>query len=266
MGEQRVPDFVIEQYVLGELPSAKAREVEQSPGFADRVAAIERDTAAFLEAHPPQAFAKRIVNEYEARSAGQADRRAPRRARTVRILAFAVPGAAAVAVVALVLFGGIGVDPRSVVDPGAEIVRLKGLEPTISVYRAATGSIEELEDGDSAAAGDRLQVAYNAGDAPFGMIVSVDGRGSVTLHFPVTQSADPELVVGGEQRLPYAYVLDDAPEFERFFFITSATSFRVRDVLAAVERQAASLASDSDAPLDLSDDLTVDSLTLRKGE
>lgn len=265
MGEQRVPDFVVEQYVLGELPPERAREVEQTPGFADRVAAIERDTAAFLEAHPPEAFARRIVNEYEASTQESPVRSTSGRTRTIRIFALALPGVAAAAAVAIVLFGGIGIAPGNIVDPGAEIVRLKGLEPSLSVYRATSGGVEELEDNARADAGDRLQVAYNAGDAPFGTIISVDGRGAVTLHFPLTPSAEPELIVGGEQRLQYAYILDDAPTFERFFFITSETTFRVRDVLGAVERQASRLTTDPDSPLNLPAEYVVDSLTLRKG-
>ena len=49
MSKRRVPDILIEQYVLGELPEEQAREVEQSEGFAARVAAIEQDNAQFAE-------------------------------------------------------------------------------------------------------------------------------------------------------------------------------------------------------------------------
>jgi hypothetical protein len=269
MSRKRVPDILIEQYVLGELPEEKAREVERSEGFADRVAAIERDNVAFLEQCPPEAFVTRIQNQYEAEqqqaSAAPRLRSARSRTRTIRFMALAVPGAAAALTLAFVLLGGIGLDTTPVVDPDDEIVRLKGAEPEISIYRSVAGEAEELSDGDAASQGDRLQITYTAADKPYGAIVSVDGRGTVTLHFPLTASGEPELVVGGEQQLPYAYQLDDAPDFERFFFVTSEQSFDVRRLLSRIESQADEIVADPSRPLQLSREFTVESVIIRKG-
>ncbi|MFW5788498.1 MAG: hypothetical protein ACOCW3_01045 [Spirochaetota bacterium] len=269
MSEKRVPDFLIEQYVLGELPPEKAREVERSERFTERVAEVERDTERFLEAHPPHAFAQRI------RNAGEAAERSPVRSpartragagRTIRLLTFAVPGAAAVLALAFVLFGGLGIDTVPVVDPDSQILRIKGAEPRISVYRSTgTEDAEALADGDVARQGDELQITYTASGRGFGAIVSVDGRGTVTLHYPLTPSSEPALTTGGEQRLPYAYRLDDAPAFERFYFVTSRSSFEVSELLTRIRSQADSIVSSPDIELRLPGDFEVEAITIRKG-
>lgn len=275
MKRERVPEFLIEQYVLGELPEETARGIELSPGFAERVAAIERDNAAFLESHPPEVFATRIRNQYEA-SAGERSSTAlgsVRQSRTsspplVRALVLAVPGAAAVLALSLVLFGSLGVSNGPTSDPDTEIVRLKGAEPELLVYRstADAGDPEALDDGSIAMAGDRLQITYNAGGRSYGAIVSIDGRGAVTLHYPLTASSEPVLAPGGNHQLPYAYELDDAPEFERFYFVTADSTFSVTELLASVEEQANSIATRQSRELQLSREYDIATLTIRKGE
>jgi len=271
MKEERIPDILIEQYVLGELPEDEARRLERTAGFVERVAAIEKDNTAFAEKFPPDVFAVRIENQYrgEAGSIPAADGR-PTRARrtTFRFMAFAVP-AAALLVVGLVVFGGFGAGVDPTFDPDSEITRLKGMNPLLTVYRSVggtTGSAEELSDGDRASEGDRLQIAYNAADRAYGMIVSVDGRGAVTLHYPLTASTVPALVAGGEQSLPYAYELDDAPGFETFYFITSDEAFDVRGILNSVQDQGDEVVEDPETVLRLPDDFAIASVSIKKGE
>ena len=38
--------------------------------------------------------------------------------------------------------------------------------------------------------------------------------------------------------LPYSYELDDAPEFEKFFFLTTDTAFSVRNILSLAQNLA----------------------------
>ena len=189
---------------------------------------------------------------------------------SLRWLRFALPGVAAAAV-ALVLvmqgvFGGPGVAP----DFDADVVTLKGA-PEISIYRSLgsgsrTDGSEELSDGDTAQPGDELQIAYNAGDKLYGMIVSVDGRGVATLHFPLVPSDGPALTVGSTQRLPVAYILDDAPDYEKFYFITSAESFSVRDLYQSIRSAASQFVRNPDSVLGASGDYEVIAFTIRKGE
>ena len=88
-----------------------------------------------------------------------------------------------------------------------------------------------------------LQLSYTAGEAKYGVIFSVDGRGSITWHMPAgyrggSRSA-PALDAQGQVVLPSAYELDDAPAFERFFLVYSSVPFDVGDV----ERAARALSS-----------------------
>jgi len=72
------------------------------------------------------------------------------------------------------------------------------------------------------------------------VILSIDGAGTVTLHFPEQAEAETGLEPNKKFNLSQAIELDDAPLFERFFFVTSAAPIDVRDVL----KSAADLARD----------------------
>jgi hypothetical protein len=151
------------------------------------------------------------------------------------------------------------------------VVRLKG-SPEISIYRSAdvatarSDGAEKLEDGDVASSGDELQIEYNAGDRLYGMIVSIDGRGYTTLHYPIVPSDGPELTVGSTQQLPVAYVLDDAPEYENFYFIASAESFSVPRVLDQIRGMAGRFVANPDLELDIPGEYEVIEFSVRKGE
>lgn len=97
-------------------------------------------------------------------------------------------------------------------------------------------------------AGDVVQVGWQAGDATHGVIVSIDGAGSVTLHFP-QGTGDPTLLPTGEQHAPEAFRLDDAPAYERFFFVTAKEPIDTAAVVRAAEQLARTDARTGDLPL-----------------
>ena len=67
------------------------------------------------------------------------------------------------------------------------------------------------------------------------VLISIDGNGYLSQHYPEYGNKAYELDNGGEIPLDYAYQLDDAPDFERFLFITSDSSFDIRKLIKAVE-------------------------------
>src|SRR6185436_11941296 len=74
----------------------------------------------------------------------------------------------------------------------------------------------------------------------YGAIVSIDGRGAVTLHLPRQGARATRLPEGGETvLLDRAYELDDAPRWERFFFVTGEAPFEIEPLLEAARRAAA---------------------------
>ncbi|TFH06046.1 MAG: hypothetical protein E4H09_00975 [Spirochaetales bacterium] len=277
MEQTRIPDIYIEQYLLDELPEAKRREVEDSPGFQERLAVLKRSNQEILAEYPPAQMAIRIRNQHNARieaqeSASARESKERRRFSPVRWIAVAVPGAAAVLTAVILSIQALSGGTMLASDDPNEIVRLKGTESKLMIYRSVDATdggnteAERLEDGGRATQGDRLQIAYQSAERQFGVIVSVDGRGTVTLHFPLSPSAEPRLVMGREHKLAFAYRLDDAPAFETFYFITSATFFAVPSLVQRVRDQAAGIAANPDMALSLTDEFDVQSFTVRKGD
>jgi hypothetical protein len=97
------------------------------------------------------------------------------------------------------------------------------------------------------------------------VIASVDGAGVVTLHHPVSEAAPPEAtaLAARPTALPHAYALDDAPRFERFFFITADQPIDLQQSLGAL-RSLAHRADGATASLELPAGLHQWSLRLRK--
>ena len=110
--------------------------------------------------------------------------------------------------------------------------------PELLVYREDSRSAELLRDGAAAGEGDVVQIKYVAAGRKFGAIVSIDGRGAVTLHYPETAGGSTQLESGATAALHYAYQLDDAPGFERFFFVTAPRQFATSVVMDSARRLA----------------------------
>ena len=240
----------LELYALGELPPTQADAVralvERDREVAGQIEEIERSNAELQHQYPPDWFG-RVVR---ARAAEPVAR--PRRALWL------VPAlVAALAAVAVIPTGPGPSERGAQVEDG---VREKG-PARLRVFRQrADGEPEVLADGDAAATGDVLQLGYAAGGARYGAVLSVDGRGTVTVHLDERGRA-AALTPGGTIPLSRAYELDDAPEFERFFLVTSAAPFDV----APVREAAKGLGSRaSTAALPLPRGLSETSLLIRK--
>ena len=58
------------------------------------------------------------------------------------------------------------------------------------------------------------------------MLISMDGNGTITMHMGEGNKS-VELEPGKMTTLPFAYKLDNAPKFEKFFLLTSQNSFEI---------------------------------------
>lgn len=261
-GPGQIPEIWLERWAAGEL-SAETRAQLQARGIDDaelnrRAEALQRSNDEVLRDYPVRPMAAQIAARAEAESAS-----------SVQAISWARPwiwastgAAAALAVVLLVTSTPSVVSPDRGTDGATaaasaeayafadvqspEITRIKG-GPRLFVMRVHDGVAVPLRDGDVARAGDRLQVSYLAAGATHGVIVSWDGAGAVTLHYPVDESVASAIQGGGVRSLPHSYVLDDAPEFERFAFVTSREPIAVRDVMDAAKRAATTRAATLDA-------------------
>jgi hypothetical protein len=261
---RRTPEWLLERIALGELPpnelaAARAR-LSQEPEGQARLAALEAENRSILEKLPPATVAR----EVESRAAlAQRVEAARRDSRPLRRLAPALVLAPVLAVALLVIQQPRGISSGGGDTLGPEVTRTKGLLPQLIVHRQGATSPERLADGAAAGTGDVVQVSYVAAGQAHGAILSVDGRGAVTLHAPELGEQSVPLAPSGTHTLPRAYELDDAPAFERFIFVTSDTPFALAEVLAAA-RTLATSADARTAPLPLPERFTQVSFTLEK--
>jgi len=267
---ETVPDLVLERYRLGELPPAEAEALAHrlagDSGLAARLAALDRSDEDIRRRYPPAWLAGQIESR-------QATARPVRRASAWWTGRWSLPVAlAAAATLAFVLaprllhppFPGapVGARPAPSGSAPAPGERLKGLEPSLLLFRKTDTGSEALADGSVARAGDVVRVGYRAAGRTHGVIVSVDSRGVVTVHLPARGDEAAELHSGETVLLDRAYELDDAPRFERFYLVTADRAFPLAPVVDAARAVAG--ASDP-GELRLPPSLKQTTFLLRKG-
>jgi hypothetical protein len=250
MKREKMPDWILEELLLEEMRPEEAaearRRIENEESGAARIEALRRSNDEILAAHPPRRAAERILRAYEAAGSERA-----RGKRAGRFLLLAPLAAAAVLAVVIL--------PRHFQEGG---MRAKGYEPRLRIYRRASDRVELLTDAAIVREKDLLQLSYVCGGRRYGAVVSLDGRGNVTRHLPRQGEPASALETGEEVPLPRAYELDDAPDFERFFFVVSDKPFSVSTVEAAA--RALSRAEAARAELSLPSGMEQVSVLLRK--
>ena len=245
MSDGIISDYCLERYVLGELPPKEAREVERAAASNSRVRAvldgIASSNRAILALYPP-AFVKAgllaRLNPVEERAPVRRRRLFPAMAfPATRALVFASASAALILAAVLVIPWIKGLPDAAVSSSGVDRTVVKGdagidlTETRLLVYRKHGGLAEILSDGNEAEAGALLQLGYVAAAEPHGVILSIDGRGGVTRHFPAEAGGSTLLSLHKKSLLPNAIELDEAPGFERFFLVTSDAPIDVAGVL-----------------------------------
>ncbi len=226
----RITDRQLERYRLGELPADEAASVGQAlakDGDARaRLESLCADDARILAQHPPRVVAAAIRSRLD--RAAEAGTRRPRLSLAQTLVPLLSAAAVAVGLTAL-----LPARPERTTGPPT---RLKGLEPSLMVFRKAATGAEPLGPAATAKPDEVVQIAYQAAGRRYGVVVSIDGRGRVTRHLPLAGDRAAVLKAGAPVPLPEAYRLDDAPGFERFFLVTADTPFSVELVVRAVQR------------------------------
>lgn len=207
--------ILIERYRLGELPEPLKEEVEALPGLEKALKELENSDREILSQYHFSAVERKI-----------------RRHKAGRMSRFIAAAAAA-----LILFAGGGLAITQLSGSKPPEVRVKGnisMEPALTLYRMENEQVENLPDGSTASAGDLIQIGYkNISGTRYGIILSLDGAGNQTIHYPLSGDEAQILDEGGESFLPWSYELDNAPEYEAFFLILSEEPFSMRDISAA---------------------------------
>lgn len=275
-------DWELERLLLGELPPAKTRalheKLQQDPALKARLEQLQSQAQALLNTLPPEQFAREVARRAESLERSDAAREPrPARATHWRMLA-GISTTVTAALAGVMLLNGLPSSAPSssapsevpmitggTLDPmAADVTRSKGLEPQLRVYRLEGDRITRLLNAAPVPPHARLQLSYLTPGQPYGVLLSIDGAGAVTLHQPTSLNGEARLDPSGEHRLPFSYELDDAPAFERFFLVSAQKPLTVQTVVAAAEKLAVDPSQAKVSPLPLPSDFHQTSLLLEK--
>ena len=221
---KQISDFKLERYLLGELPEVemaalRKREAEDEL-FAARVKMMREEGERFLAENPFSALEDKLEN----------DQRSVERTLWLRVAAVLVVAFGIFSVVVLNRQTDIVNDTSATsgmdvamadVDNGT---RIKGMTAGLEVWKKMGDSAVQMVNLGEAREGDEIQLRYRVPQKCFGMLFSMDGNGTVTMHMGEGNRA-VELEPGKMTTLPFAYKLDNAPKFEKFFLLTSGEMF-----------------------------------------
>ncbi len=217
MTEPRRPlsPLELEQLALDE-PGAPRHRLDD-PAVAQQVEALRDENRTFV--------AGRDLRQDAAALARALSPAPPRPARRWRwALAPAALACAAAVWLALPL----------VTDPtGRPAVRTKG-QSTLVAYHVTAGGQRAIGPDTVLGPGDEVRLGLTVDRAAHVVLVSVDGRRGLTVHLPRDGAGSVLYLPGPVERLHEAFVLDDAPGFERFFLVRRPEPFLVAPVIAQV--------------------------------
>ena len=234
-----IPDWKIERFLTGDLPEEEMKKIQDLEAtdeiFAQRIKMLREDNMAILNKLPFETLSEKFA---EAKGAGS--KQVTLDFRILKLASAAVL-VLAVALVALlsqretVVTGANGSDMAYVRDAQntqfalvetQSDTRIKGMEARMEVWKKTPSGIVQLENMAEANEGDEIQLRFAVPEKCFGLLFSMDGNGSLTMHLGEGSQA-VSLAPGKMNSLPFAYKLDDAPYFEKFFLVTSQKEFAV---------------------------------------
>ncbi|MCL2219240.1 MAG: DUF4384 domain-containing protein [Chitinispirillia bacterium] len=298
-----VPEWKLEMYLVGALPAdeiAAIAALERSDDeLRGRISEIRASDAEIRAEYPAAALARKALAALPAGAGGVVGVNSAGGIGVVeRIMGafsggmprWAVPafvcGAVLIAVPVYLAFTEIaggriqgGFETAAGIKGGADGMedalamfqntRTKGAvgaeapSPSLEVWRKAGDIAEMLPQEASASAGDIVQLRYVVPESCYGALVSVDGRGVLTVHLSGSDGHAVQLTAGRPVALNTSYKLDDAPAFEAFYLITSPESFE----LEAVRRRLMNAKHPIDGPHALSPpEMRVTAFTLIKSD
>ena len=240
MSNVQVSTFLLERYHIGEVTPEEKLLVEnalaQDTTLAAALADLDRADRDFW-----QRFPHVVHNAIRARPLGR------RRLRRPPPLVWGICAVAVVLIIALPLFILKNTSYATSDD------RMKGTSAgensaELSVYLKGNAAGKEIKLTDQAGiqTGNTIQLAYrvqpdDSGER-YGVIFSIDGRSSVTMHYPYSPGQSTQLISGKAVPLDEAYTLDDAPDYEIFFLVVGDKPLEVKSVLDTARRLALQIA------------------------
>ena len=226
----KISDFKLERYLLGELSEKEMRELQErelsDEIFAARVAEMRLQGKRFVAENPFVALEAKMT---------AAEQSVNDKHNVVSVMWLKV---AAALVIALGVFSMVllnrNVETFDSKDAAMQVAmadvddgtRIKGMQASLEVWKKTGDSAVQMVNLGDAHEGDEIQLRYRVPQKCFGMLFSMDGNGTITMHMGEGNKAI-ELEPGKMTTLPFAYKLDNAPKFEKFFLLTSQNSFEI---------------------------------------
>ncbi len=237
-----IPDWKLERYLTGDLPESEMREIreleQKDEIFANRVKLMREDNAAILRKMPFERLSEKLDAMPERSNSASNMVHV-----NFRLVKFAAAAAFVLAVVSVALFSqreiaSQGVGGQLASDGSAKSAmevamvdedngtRIKGMDARMEVWIKTGDSAVQMQNLDAAHEGDEIQLRYSVPEKCYGLLFSMDGNGVITMHMGDNNRAIA-LEPGKMTTLPFAYKLDNAPKFEKFFLLTSKADFAV---------------------------------------
>lgn len=226
----KISDFKLERYLLGDLPEGEMQALREREAcdeiFAARVREMREQGERFLAENPFSTIENKLEN---------AERPVNLPNRSFNTLWLKV---AAALVIALGVFSAVVLNRNVATYEGSgtsmevaladtdDGTRIKGMSASLEVWKKTGDSAVQMVNLGDAFEGDEIQLRYRVPQKCFGMLFSMDGNGTITMHMGEGDKAI-ELEPGKMTTLPFAYKLDNAPKFEKFFLLTSEKSFKI---------------------------------------
>jgi len=258
MNKTRISSFLLERYHIGEVTAKEKKYVEdilaKDKQSALALAKLDSDDNDFKRRFPLEKFFP--AEQKESINSSLQRMNIPRfkfsRLRKTPALVWSICAAALVVVIALPLI--ILKNPRPVTFDD----RIKGastenssIELSVYIKEKSSGEGVKLTNQANVKEGNTVQLAYQvsggASAEKYGVIFSIDGRSSVTMHFPYAPWQSTLLVSGKPVPLDEAYTLDDAPNYEIFFFVTGEKPLDVGKIMDTAKQLAQRIEKNPDS-------------------
>lgn len=223
-------DLELEEIALGERKLNKKYSPEKKADYEEKIAEINKSNEEILKKFPSmqmeQAVFKKMMadsnSDFKTENKGSSKKTF--KYNRIKYLSIAVAAVFAICIIPTSLRLSNNYN-------GQNTVRTKGKvskDPQMKLYRNAGKYVELVKNGDKAYENDQIQITYKSGKQKYGLIFSVDGNGNITKHL-YSGNFGSVILENSTEEIPleYSYVLDDAPDYECFVFVTSNKPFKL---------------------------------------
>ena len=242
MTKNKISDFMLERYRLGELETADKERITRTMSDGSVYGSSLESRLKKLEESDRELRLQYPLEYFNFNSLSMKKTRHLSVLRHINMAKFArIAAVAAVCIMLPVIYflqkdsgnpAGRAANTEGFMDiPGDRAKGLTQTEPELSIYLKNDQEIP-LSGETSLPEGSTVQLAYTTPPGEhYGVIFSIDGRSIVTMHYPYRQGQSSLLDSGKHTFLNEAYTLDDAPDYEIFVLVVSKDPLNSETIL-----------------------------------